>query len=153
MLEGRILVSAIMVAIFAIAVGLSFTYAPEARLLPLVIGIPGLALSLLQLAKEVALTPALKQMREKGMQAVTSEEHAREFRMFAWFFAFVAGLVLFGFPYAGPLLVAAYLYFSGGEKWYVALIAAAIAWGILYGVFERFLGLPLFDGLVYQWLH
>jgi hypothetical protein len=61
--------------------------------------------------------------------------------------------VLFGFPYAGPLLVAAFLYFSGGEKWYVAVIAAIIAWSILYGVFERFLGLPLFEGLVSQWIY
>ena len=142
MLEGRILTSAIMVAIFAIAVGLSFTYAPEARFLPLVVGIPGLLLSLAQFVKE---------LREKAEPAVTSEERAREIRIFVWFFAFAGGLVLFGFPYAGPLLVAAYLYFSGGEKWYVALIAAALAWAILYGVFERFLGLPLFEGLVYQW--
>jgi hypothetical protein len=143
MLEGRLLISALMVGVFAIAVGLSFTYAPEARLLPLVIGIPGLLLSIIQLIKE---------MRERGVPVVTSEEHVREFRMFAWFIFFVGGLVLFGFPYAGPLLVAAYLYFSGGEKWYVALIAAILAWSILYGVFERFLGLPLFEGLAYRWL-
>ena len=144
MLEGRLFVSGLMVAIFAIAVGLSFTYAPDARFLPLVIGIPGLILSLAQLVKE---------LREKSVPVVTTEEHVREVRMFAWFFLFVAGLVLFGFPYAGPLLVAAFLYFSGGEKWYVAAAAAVIAWAILYGVFERFLGLPLFEGLVYQWLH
>ncbi len=48
MLEGRILVSGIMVLVFATAVLLSFTYAPEARFLPLVIGIPGLILSVAQ---------------------------------------------------------------------------------------------------------
>jgi len=72
--------------------------------------------------------------------------------MFAWFIAFVGALVLFGFLYAGPALVAAFLYFSGREKCYVALAAAAFAWVVLYGVFERFLGLPLFEGLVFQWL-
>lgn len=144
MLEGRLLVSLIMVVVFATAVVLAFTYAPEARLLPLVIGIPGLLLSGVQFVKE---------MRERSVPVVTSEEHAREWRMFAWFFLFVGGLVLFGFPYAGPVLVAAYLYFSGGEKWYVAAIAAIIAWSILYGVFERFLGLPLFEGLIYQWIY
>jgi small-conductance mechanosensitive channel len=144
MLEGRILISGLMVAVFAIAVGLSFTYAPEARLLPLVIGIPGLLLSLVQFVKE---------WREQRPEpAVTPDEHAREWRMFSWFIGFVAGLVLFGFPYAGPLLVAAFLYFQGREKWYVALAAAVFAWAVLYGVFERFLGLPLFEGLVYQWL-
>jgi hypothetical protein len=144
MLEGRLLVSAIMLVAFAAAVGLAFTYAPEARFLPLVIGIPGLLLSAIQFVKE---------LREKNPEpAVTSQEHRREGRMFAWFIAFVAGLVLFGFLYAGPALVAAYLYFSGREKWYVALGAAAFAWAILYGVFERFLGLPLFEGLLAQWI-
>jgi hypothetical protein len=144
MLEGRILVSAIMLLAFTTAVGLSFTYAPEARFLPLVIGIPGLLLSGVQLIKE---------LREPTVApAVTKEEHVREGRMFAWFIAFVVALVLFGFLYAGPALVAAFLYFSGREKWYVALAAAAFAWVVLYGVFERFLGLPLFEGLVFQWL-
>src|SRR5215467_14297449 len=143
MLEGRILTSSVMVAIFGIAVGLAFTYDPDARLLPLVIGIPGLAFSILQLVKE---------LRERSEPVVTSEEHRREGSMFLWFVAFVLGLVVFGFLYAGPLLVAAYLYFSGKEKWYVALGAAAFAWVVLYGVFERFLGLPLFEGLAVQWI-
>jgi len=141
MVEGRILVSGIMVVVFATAVGLSFTYAPETRMLPLVIGIPGLVLSIIQLFTE---------LRARPEPAVTPEEHAREGRMFAWFFVFVGSLVLFGFLYAGPALVAAYLYFSGKEKWYVALIAAAFAWAVLYGVFEQFLGLPLFEGLIAQ---
>ena len=143
MVEGRILVSGIMVVVFATAVGLSFTYAPETRMLPLVIGIPGLVLSIIQLFTE---------LRARPEPAVTPEEHAREGRMFAWFFIFVGSLILFGFLYAGPALVAAYLYFSGKEKWYVALVAAAFAWAILYGVFEQFLGLPLFEGLVMQWI-
>ena len=144
MLEGRILTSAIMVALFGIAVGLALTYSPEARFLPLVIGIPGFILSIVQFAKE---------WREQNPEAVvTPEEHRREGKMFLWFGLFVGGLILFGFLYAGPVLVAAYLYFSGRERWYVALAAAAFAWTILYGVFEYFLGLPLFEGLVLQWL-
>ena len=144
MLEGRILVSGIMVVVFATAVGLSFTYAPETRMLPLVIGIPGLLLSIIQFFNE---------MRVRNPEpAVTPEEHSREGRMFAWFFFFVGCLVLFGFLYAGPALVAAYLYFSGRERWYVALIAAAFAWTVLYGIFEQFLGLPLFEGLIAQWI-
>src|SRR5215469_13426223 len=141
MLEGRILVSGIMVVVFATAVLLSLTYAPEARVLPLVIGIPGLILSAVQLVKELRYNPDI---------VIVPEERRREATMFAWFLTFVAGLVLFGFLYAGPALVAAYLYFAGRERWYMALAAAVITWAILYGIFERFLGLPLFDGLVMQ---
>ena len=143
MLEGRILVSGIMVVVFAAAVLLSFTYAPEARFLPLVIGIPGLLLSVAQLVKELRDNPGV---------AIIPEEHRREVRMFVWFIGFVAGLVLFGFLYAGPALVAAYLYFAGRERWYAALAAAFVTWAILFGIFERFLGLPLFDGLAVQWI-
>jgi len=143
MLEGRILVSGIMVVVFATAVLLSFTYAPDARFLPLVIGIPGLLLSAAQLIKE---------LREHPEIVIVPEERRREARMFAWFVTFVGGLVLFGFLYAGPALVAAYLFFSGRERWYMALGAAFVTWTILYGIFERFLGLPLFDGLISQWI-
>src|SRR5258706_2742995 len=121
MLEGRILVSALMPVAFAAAVGLSFTYAPEARFLPLVIGIPGLLFSIIQFIKE---------LRDRPEPAVTSEEHRREGRIFAWFIAFVGGLGLFGFPYAGPTLVAAYLYFSGRVRWYVAPAPAPFPRGI-----------------------
>ena len=143
MLEGRILVSGIMVVVFATAVLLSFGYAADARFLPLVIGIPGFLLSSAQLIKE---------LRERPEPVVPSEERRREARMFAWCIGFVSALVLFGFLYAGPALVAAYLYFSGRERWYVALAAALFAWAVLYGVFEWFLGLPLFEGLIFQWI-
>jgi len=143
MLEGRILVSGIMVVVFATAVLLAFTYAPDARFLPLVIGIPGLLLSCVQLIKEV---------RERPEPVAPAEERRREVKMFAWCIGFVGALVLFGFLYAGPALVAAYLYFSGREKWYMAVAAAVFAWAVLYGIFEWFLGLPLFEGLLFQWI-
>jgi hypothetical protein len=109
-----------------------------------VIGIPGLVFSAIQLITE---------LRDRHpAPVVTREEHHREGRMFAWFIGFVGALVLFGFLYAGPALVAVYLYFSGRERWYVALAGAVFAWAVLYGVFDWFLGLPLFDGLVFQYL-
>jgi small-conductance mechanosensitive channel len=141
--EGRLVISFLMLAVFAAAVGFAFTYAPQARMLPLVIGIPGLLLSLAQ---------CIKELYDRTPQRVDRAIFGREIRMFGWFLLFVAGLVLFGFLYAGPVLVAAYLYFAGREKWYVAAIAAFATWAVLYGIFLRFLGLPPFEGLVTQWL-
>lgn len=143
MVEGRTVTAAIMFAIFLGMVGLSFAYEPDARFLPLVIGVPGLALAGLQLAVELRSAPERK---------FTAEDRRAEWAMFGWFVLFCGGIVLFGFPYAGPLLVAAYLYLSWGEKWYVCLSAGLFAWAVLYGVFEQFLGLPLFEGLVTQWV-
>lgn len=142
MAEGRTITAGIMFAIFLVMVGLSFTYEPDARFLPLVIGIPGLLLAAAQFAIEIK-TPSEK--------SPAPAEVSAEWAMFGWFVLFAGGIVLFGFPYAGPVLVAAYLYLSWNEKWYVCLAAGIFAWAVLYGVFEQFLGLPLFEGLAYQW--
>lgn len=143
MVEGRTITAGIMFAIFAVMVGLSLTYEPDARFLPLVIGVPGLVLAALQLAVELRAAPEGK---------FTASDRRAELAMFGWFVLFCAGIVIFGFPYAGPVLVAAYLYLSWNEKWYVCLGAGVFAWAVLYGVFEQILGLPLFEGLAYQWI-
>jgi len=146
MVEGRILVAGVMLLIFALMVGFALTYPGESRFLPLVIGVPGLVLCVIQFVVEL-------RGGNGDAKVFTREDRMAELRMFAWFFVFVAGIVLFGFPYAAPLIVAAYLHFSWGEKWYVSLGAAGFSWGILHGVFDYLLGLPLFEGLVYRWIY
>jgi Tripartite tricarboxylate transporter TctB family len=143
MVDGRILTSGLMLALFAGAVAMALTFPPDARFLPLVIGVPGLVMSAVQFVIEV---------RNKHPKIVPPEVLPRERAMFAWFVLFVGGIIFFGFPYAGPVLIALYLYVSWSEKWYICLGAALLAWGILYGLFEHGLGLPLFEGLVYQWI-
>jgi hypothetical protein len=147
MVEGRVLIAGIMLVIFATMVGFALTYPGEARFLPLVIGIPGLLLCVVQFVIELRGKP------EADEKVHTAEERMAELKMFAWFFVFIAGIILFGFPYAGPVIVALYLHFSWGEKWYVSLGAAAFAWAVLHGIFDYVLGLPLFEGLVYQWIY
>lgn len=146
MVEGRIVVAGTMLAIFAIMVGLAFTFPGEARFLPLVIGIPGLVLSAAQFAIEL-------RGKDEDEKVYSADDRMAELKMFGWFFAFIAGIILFGFPYAGPAIVGLYLHFSWGEKWYVSLGAAAFAWAILHGIFDYMLGLPLFEGLVYEWIY
>jgi hypothetical protein len=146
MVEGRIVVAGMMLLIFAVMVGLAITYPPEARFLPLVIGIPGLVLSLAQFAIEL-------RGKDEDEKVYTAEDRMAELKMFGWFFVFIAGIILFGFPYAAPIIVVLYLHFSWGEKWYVSLGAAAFAFAVLHGIFDYVLGLPLFEGLVYQWIY
>ena len=146
MVEGRILVAGIMLLIFTVMVGVAFTFPGEARFLPLVIGVPGLALSLAQFVIEL-------RGKDPEEKTFTHEDRVAELKMFGWFAVFIFGIILFGFPYAGPIIVALYLHFSWGEKWYVSLGAAAFSWVILHGIFDYVLGLPLFEGLVYQWIY
>ncbi len=143
MSEGRIVISAIMLAIFAGMVGYAATFPPAARFLPCVIGIPGLLFSVGQLVIE---------LRSGTPEAFEPAECRREWRMFAWLVSFIAAILLFGFVYAGPVMVAAYLYFGWHERPLSVLIAALVAFAIFYGVFEWALELRLFDGFLGRWL-
>ncbi len=50
--SGNIFMNVVMLAIFVVMVGIAAQYPPQARFMPLVIGIPGIALCLLQLFLE-----------------------------------------------------------------------------------------------------
>ena len=147
MVEGRILTAGVMLLIFATMVAMATTYPGDARLLPLVIGIPGLVLCIIQFVNELRTKPGADE------KTFTAEDRMAELKMFGWFSVFVFGIILFGFPYAAPIIVALYLHFSWGEKWYVSLGAAAFAWAVLHGIFDYVLGLPLFEGLAYEWIY
>lgn len=51
--SGKIFMSVVMLAIFVVMVGITTQYPPQARFMPLVIGIPGIGLCLLQLFLEL----------------------------------------------------------------------------------------------------
>jgi hypothetical protein len=141
--EGRVAISAIMLAIFAAMVGYAFTFPAEARFLPWVVGFPGLLLCAAQLIVELRNPP------EKNLEPGTTR---RELVMFGWVAGFIASILLFGFIIAGPLMLAAYLWFDWREPPRVIAISAALCSAILYGVFEKALGMDLFPGLATGWI-
>jgi putative Ca2+/H+ antiporter (TMEM165/GDT1 family) len=137
--EGRIVVSLIMLALFAGMVGYAFTFPADARFLPWVIGIPGLLFCIGQLIIE---------LRDRTTEERDPTERRRELKMFAWFVAFIVAILLFGFVYAGPVLVAAYLYFDWHERPIVVVTSAIVAFAVLFGIFEWALELRLFGGFL-----
>lgn len=50
--SGKIIMSLVMLAIFAVMVGIALQYPPQARFMPLVVGLPAIALCLLQIFLE-----------------------------------------------------------------------------------------------------
>jgi len=58
---------------------------------------------------------------------------------FAWFIGGALGIWLLGLVIALPLLVFLYTLIEGKEKWYIALIATACAYALVWGLFEYML--------------
>ena len=144
--NGALLTSIVMFAIFGGMAGAAATFTAASGFLPLVIGIPGTILCGIQVIVE--LTSPQKPDTEGAAAADHEAAVARERVMFGWLFGFFAGVLAFGFLYAAPVLVFAFLYFKDRERLWVAAAAAAVSFAVLYGAFARLLELTLFEGLV-----
>lgn len=102
-INGRVAHATLMLAIFVGMDVVALGYPFKAALMPLVVGVPGAALCLFQLVTELRRAPAA----EPQTQPVK-----RELQMIAWWGTFIAGILLFGFLIATPILLYAYLRFK-----------------------------------------
>jgi hypothetical protein len=114
-------------------------YPPEAASMPLVLGVVGAALSLLQLIVE------LRASRGPYEEQINLRKDGP---IYLWVWAFVIAVVAFGFIIAAPVMLFAYLRLRSRESWWLSLLLAALVLALLYGLFQVALGVPLFEGLV-----
>ena len=115
-LDGRLAVTLMMLAIFLFFVVQALTFQPQARAMPLLVGIPAILLCLAQIVLD---------LRKQGHAAVKTVLLSIEERPIAiWLLVFFIGIIAFGFTFGAPLLVAAYLYFGAREGPIVALAGA-----------------------------
>jgi len=133
--------SATFVVIFAIAaVVAKLNYPAEAASMPLFIGGIGAALSLLQLIVELRASRSSAHEEQIDLR--------KDLPIYLWVWAFVGAVVAFGFVLAAPVMLFAYLRWRSRESWWLCLLLTAAVFGVLYGLFETALGVPLFEGLV-----
>lgn len=154
-----------MFAIFASFVLVAASYPPEARFMPWVVGIPGALLCLVQLVidwrggsvKAVRDAQPAPPVELPSGAAVPEPEAEgptgaalvrRELVIWAYFVGFIAGLLLFGFWVAIPVLIVAFLRFEAGTSWLAAVASSIVATAVLYGAFEVFLGIRLHHGFL-----
>ena len=114
----------------------------KAALFPLAIGIPLCCLA----AVEVLWTLAgKKELAEEPAQRGVA-------RSWVWMLAFLALIVLLGFPIAVAVFVFLYLKVQAKEGWLFSLVFTAAIWGAFYGLFDGLLHLPFPAGWLLEWL-
>jgi hypothetical protein len=167
-----------MLAIFVVMVGIATTYPGPARFMIFVVGIPAIALCLLQLgldlyrhrAVEAAggrsdLERAQDQVARFAGRRVTlempsenvmftdtdrdpREAFRREVIAWGWFLGLVAGVLLFGFNITVPFFLIGFLRFQAGAKWRSALIYGGAGALAMFLLFEKLLRVTLHSGFV-----
>jgi len=166
-LEDNIILasSAIFLTLFLL---LSFQFSPKARLLPLIVSVPTLALTLFRLT--VNLVPKLSakyqtvreydifdlaEIRKRVSAASDSEKpdvvstHKKELNVVAWLIGLVIAIWLIGFLISITLFVFLFLKFRSGEKWVSTLSVTIGTWLFVYGVFVIALNLSLYKGILF----
>ncbi len=123
------------------AVFAAWSFPPKAALFPLVTGVPLFVLAVAQLVLQL-----------RDPEPPVGSERRRALAAFAWMAAFIALVVLAGFPTAVPLFVFSYLMLQRAAPWWQSAALAAAAWGVFHLLFERLLRFPFDGGLVRGWL-
>jgi len=151
LLNGHVVTAALMLAIFASMVGMSMQYPPNARMVPLLIGVPGMILCLIQLASELLASYRAIPDTDQAHR-VPASELVRELKFFLWFPAFIASVLLLGFTVTTLCLVFVFLRLDQRESMKLSLGLSVGGAVVLYLVFEIVLGLPLYPGFLSNWL-
>jgi hypothetical protein len=141
-LNARVATALVMFLIFLTMSLIALGFPEKARLMPLMVGIPGSALGLVQLIVEVRAS--------RDAEAEDMQRKRNERSMFVWIFLYFFGILGFGFIYAAPLLVFAFLFIGRKESLPISLISAAGTWAVLFGFFEKGFEIPLFTGLLLE---
>ena len=130
----------------------------QARLYPLVIGVPALILGVMQLAFDILGVSEKKQSTAAPVDYQFAEAadpvvaRRRTINIFSWVFGFVVLIWLIGFFYAVPTMVFLYLKVHSREGWTISIVLTVAAWGLFWGLFDWLLNLPFPDGQLLIWL-
>jgi len=138
--DARTLFAAAIALIFFAFCVMAAPLPAAARLLPLVIGIPGTLLAVAVVVQEARMG---KTAAAKDIVRAPGEASA-----ISWIATFWLGIMLRGFSAGAPLVTGLYLLI--GLRYGVAksLLAALLCFALTYGLFGVVFHTPLFEGLL-----
>jgi hypothetical protein len=145
--SGKLAMTLVMLSICVAMVGIAAQYPPDARFMPFIVGIPAIALCLLQLVLDFRAS-----RRNQAPAAGEAVELRRELLMWAYFITLVGGILLFGFLLTIPLFALVFLRHWARASWRFALGLTAAASVVLYLALVQGLGVALHPGFVTEYV-
>lgn len=109
----------------------------------------GVVLALWQFILDAKQSDANQQRSQFEMPTTAAESKWGNVEIWSWIIGFYLLIVLIGFPIAVPLFVLSYSKFYGAS-WLVGISLSAIAWGFVYGVFEKILHVPWPEPVIFS---
>jgi TctA family transporter len=141
-----------MIAVFAAALWPALSWPERARIFPIVIFGPLLALSVVNFFKDLRRRPWTEGIRqmidEAGVDEATFRKRTRE--ILGWVVVFFLALWLLGFPVGIPLATFVYLKLAARESWTTSILVTFGSWAFLVGVFGYVLDFIFPEAALYR---
>ncbi len=145
----KLLFTLLLVVLLIAFVAEAMTFNSQARMMPLIIGVPVLLLALWELVLEVwdaARAREKKAESEASASTAPARGHAHTLTIYAWVVAFFATLYLFGFVLTTCFYPMLYMKFVGRRSWRMASAISLGAVAFVYIVMVYALNVQLYDG-------
>ena len=153
-MRGSTFFIGVILAILVALLAISATYVWDARLFPLLIGIPTSVLIVAQIMREVFAKGKSEKNAQGGeaiKKRVSWKATIRNVRPYlfavAWVGGFILMIYLLGYLIAVPLFLLLYLKLHG-EKWLTTIGISAVLMAVMYFGFVLFLQVPFYEGVL-----
>jgi len=151
--------AAFFALVFGTAIYIAFTrLARGAEVFPLILGIPGLALSLIQLSREILASWRRIELQPDDfidLGATDSIRYEVAFKragkILVWLLGFYLVIWIVGFKIAVLAFFLLYLRVEGQARWRITLIVTAIAGYAIFYHFEKMMSIHWPDCLMVKW--
>ena len=130
----------------------------QARLYPWAIGFPMVVFAVIQVILDLRGFKPTKTSDSAPVDFQFTKEidpalaKKRAIVMFTWFFCFLLGVWLVGFPISIVVMMFTYLKIQSKESWGLSIGLTAIAYGFFWSLFVKLLTLPFPEGRIFAWL-
>ena len=138
-----VIVNLLYLAVVSLVVALSLGFEGQGGLVPVVLGVPTLALILFSLGREL-LHPSAAPDDSVDVAPWTAAAP-----VVAWLGVFCALVLLIGFQLTIPIYVVLFLRSCGRTSWPACAIAAFSVWVLVYVCLELLLHRTLFEGVLF----
>ncbi|WP_206812845.1 tripartite tricarboxylate transporter TctB family protein [Paradesulfitobacterium ferrireducens] len=166
--RGTVIFNILFILVFVLAIIIALGYNSRARMAPLVIAIPGLAVTIGRLVvelrgnkdkenkdkenkdKEKKTKDKFDHENQEGNEPEKSKPVAKfsELNSFSWAVGLFLLLYVVGFLVAIPIYLFLFLKVRSQEKLVFSLIFSLVSWGALYLFFGMVLHIPLYEGII-----
>ena len=150
--RGAAIFAFILLVVFIVVVGQGRGYPRKARMLPFVVGIPGIVLAATTFIRELTKSkepPPTKEEEVDGTGPWVALEKTKFLMMIGWVVLLIGMIWVFGFLIATPAYVFLFLK-ARREKWLLSISFAAASWAFLYGIFAVALKIFLYPGILFK---